>query len=131
MKYYKHTETGEVFAYETETEREQWGAPELVEMTQGEVEAHLNPPPPLPVVPEQVSRVQGKSVLITEGLWSDVLDFVEAMTDPTDKALAEVALNDTTYWRRDSPTMQAIATALGITSEQLDDLFIRASKISL
>ena len=45
MKYYRHTETGEVFAYETEAERGQWGAPELVEMTMGEVEAHLIPQP--------------------------------------------------------------------------------------
>lgn len=44
MKYYKNTETGEVYAYETEEERQEWGAPELVEMTPAEVDAHLNPP---------------------------------------------------------------------------------------
>lgn len=44
MKYYKHPETGEVFAYETEQERQEWGAPELVEMTPEEIDAHLNPP---------------------------------------------------------------------------------------
>lgn len=46
MKYYKHPETGEVFAYETEAERQQWGAPELVEMTPEEIDAHLHPPIP-------------------------------------------------------------------------------------
>ena len=45
MKYYKHPETGEVFAYENEQERQEWGAPELVEMTPEEIDAHLNPPP--------------------------------------------------------------------------------------
>ena len=44
MKYYKNLK-GEVYAYETEAEREQWGAPDLVEMTEAEVEAHLNPQP--------------------------------------------------------------------------------------
>lgn len=44
MKYYRHNETGEVYAYESEQERQEWGAPELVEMTQAEIEAHLNPP---------------------------------------------------------------------------------------
>ena len=44
MIYYKN-KTGEVFAYETEEERQEWGASELVEMTEAEVEAHLNPQP--------------------------------------------------------------------------------------
>lgn len=45
MKHYKNPTTGEVFAYETEEERLQWGAEDLVAMTAAEVEAHLNPQP--------------------------------------------------------------------------------------
>lgn len=45
MKHFKHPTTGEVFAYETEAERDAFGAPELVAMTAAEVEAHLNPIP--------------------------------------------------------------------------------------
>lgn len=130
MKYYKNLK-GKVYAYETAVERQKWGAPDLVEMTETEVELHLNPPPPPPSVPEQVSRAQGKAMLITAGLWPDVLAYVEAMTDPTEKAMAEVALNDTTHWQRDSPTMQAMSTALGMASKQLDELFIQASQIKL
>lgn len=55
MKHYKHNETGEVFAYDSEQERQEWGAPELVEMTPEEVEAHLNPPP----APLTLEQVQG------------------------------------------------------------------------
>lgn len=44
MIYFKHPETGEVFAYETEQDRQEWGAQELVEMTPDEVDAHLSPP---------------------------------------------------------------------------------------
>ena len=130
MKYYKNVK-GKVYAYETEEERQIWGAPDLVAMTETEVESHLNPPTPPPPVPEQVSRAQGKAALITVGLWLDAMAYVEAMSDPTEKAMAEVALNDTTHWRRDSPTMQAMSTALGLTSEQLDGLFIQASQIEL
>lgn len=43
MKYFK-SKSGEVFAYESEAERNEWGAPELVEMTPEEIDAHLNPP---------------------------------------------------------------------------------------
>ena len=42
MIYFKN-ETGEVFAYETQGERDQYGAPDLVAMTPGEVAAHLYP----------------------------------------------------------------------------------------
>jgi len=49
MKYYKHPETGEVFAYEAEQDRQEWGAPELVEMTPEEIDAHLHPPIPADV----------------------------------------------------------------------------------
>lgn len=52
MKYYKNPETGEVYAYESEEDRQEWGAPELVEMTPAEVDAHLNPPPVPPTADE-------------------------------------------------------------------------------
>lgn len=130
MKYYKHTETGEVYAYETEEERQEWGAPELVEMSPAEVDAHLNPPVQ-PYVPQQVTRAQGKAALIQASLWQAVLDYVDGITDPTEKALADVALNDTTHWQRTSPFLNEAAAALGLTNEQLDDLFRQAAEIQL
>lgn len=45
MRYYKNPEAT-VYAYETEAERNQWGAPDLIEMTPAEIAAHLNPSPP-------------------------------------------------------------------------------------
>lgn len=50
MRYYRNP-NGEVYAYETEAERQEWGAPDLVEMTPEEVDAHLNPVP----TPEQLA----------------------------------------------------------------------------
>lgn len=81
--------------------------------------------------PQQVSRAQGKAALIQAGLWQSVLDYVASIEDATQKAIAEVALNDTTYWQRTSPFLNAAATAIGLTQEQLDDLFIAASEIEL
>ena len=62
MKYYKNTETGEVFAYESEQERQEWGAPELVEMTPEEVEAHLNPPP-VSLTLEQIQELRRRAYI--------------------------------------------------------------------
>lgn len=48
MVYYKDTLNGEVYAYESEEERNVWGPPGLVKMTDEEVSAHLggNTTPP-------------------------------------------------------------------------------------
>lgn len=87
--------------------------------------------PPAQPVPQQVTRAQGKAVLIQMGLWQAVLDFVAAIQDPTQRALAEVALHDTQYWQRSSPFLNTAAAALGITQEQMDDLFVAASQVVL
>ena len=92
-------------------------------------------PEPAPVqtsgVPQSVSRAQGKLALIQAGLWPAAVAFVEGITDPVQKAYAEVALNDTQEWRRDSPFLAAAAAALSLSDEQLDALFIAAAAVTL
>lgn len=82
-------------------------------------------------VPLSVSRAQGKAALIQAGLWDDVLAFVTAIPDATDRALAEVALHDTTTWQRSSPFLNAAAVALGMDGAALDALFVTAEGIEL
>ena len=82
-------------------------------------------------VPQQVTNAQGTAVLIQMGLWPQVLAYVAAIEDPAQKALAEVALNKTTHWQRNSPFLNQAADALGLTPEQMDDLFRNASQIEL
>lgn len=91
----------------------------------------IDPPPAPPYIPQQVTRAQGKMALIAAGIWDDVLDYVNGMESPVDKAMAEVALNDTNNWRRDSPFLTQAASEIGLTSEQLDDLFQQASLIDI
>lgn len=97
-----------------------------------EVEATYVPPAPEPVyVPQQITRAQGKAALIMQGHWQEVLDYVASIQDPTQRALAEVALHDTLTWERSSPFLNAAAAGLGMTDEQLDALFIRAAGVAL
>ncbi|WP_225784659.1 hypothetical protein [Xenophilus sp. Marseille-Q4582] len=93
----------------------------------------VRPPQPEaePVVPESVTRAQGKAALVQAGLWAGVLAYVAGIADPTQQALAEIALHDTLEWRRDSPFLAAAAAGLGLTSAQLDALFISAVEIVL
>ena len=92
-------------------------------------------PEPAPVqasgVPQSVSRAQGKLALIGAGLWPAAIAFVDGITDPAQKAYAEVALNDTQEWRRDSPFLASASAALDLSEEQLDTLFITAGGLQL
>lgn len=44
MKYYKNPLNGEVFAYKSDGSQDNYISPELVQMTQAEIDAHLKPP---------------------------------------------------------------------------------------
>lgn len=73
--------------------------------------------------PQVVSRFQARAALHLAGL----LDQVEAlMSDPQTDKLARLAWSDAIEFRRDSPTLVAMAAALSLTDEQLDQLFITA-----
>ncbi|MBV7541027.1 hypothetical protein [Acidovorax sp. sic0104] len=82
-------------------------------------------------VPRTVSRAQGKAALIQSDLWDDVLAFVAGIDDPKERAIAEVALNDTTEWQRSSPFLNAAAAHLGMDKDALDALFVLAGEIQL
>ncbi len=97
----------------------------------GPVAEYVAPPPAPPVVPQQVTRAQGKVVLIQMGLWPQVQAYVAAIEDPMQRAVAEVAVYETLHWQRSSPFLNQAATALGITQEQMDELFIQASQVML
>ena len=80
----------------------------------------LAAPPP----PQVVSRFQARAALHLAGL----LTTVEAlMAAPETDMLARLAWADATEFRRDSPTLVAMAAALSLTDEQLDQLFITAA----
>lgn len=100
-------------------------------MYDGEGFAQPEPVEPEPYVPQQVTRAQGKAALVNAGYWNAILDYISNIGDETQKNLTEIALNDTSHWRRDSPSLVSCANALGLTEEDIDNLFIAAEKIKL
>lgn len=78
-----------------------------------------------------VSRAQGKIALMQAGLWDDVTAAVDAIADPTEKLVAEVALHEAVSWQRGSPTMQMLAGKLQLSEQQMDDLFAAAQEVNL
>ena len=89
------------------------------------------PPEPEPqepepdTVPQIVSRFQARAALHLAGL----LDQVEALIADADP-IAQIAWQDAVEFRRDSPTINGLAAQIGMTQEQLDDLFRAAAGIT-
>ncbi len=84
------------------------------------------PPAPEPMpVPEQVSRFQAMAALSAAGL----LASAEAAVT-TAGGLTLLAWDEALYFRRDSAVIAAMAAALELTTEQVDDLFRAAAIIA-
>lgn len=85
------------------------------------------PQDPPSAVPEKVSRLQARLALLGAGLLQMVEDHISASGDP----VLQMAWAEATEWRRDSPTIAAIAAALSLSEDQVDDLFIAAGAITV
>jgi hypothetical protein len=82
------------------------------------------PPPP---VPQQVTPYQARVALLQAGL----LDTVNAlMASEETPAAAKIAWEYATYIERTSPFIQALAPALGLTEQQIDNLFLAAYQVA-
>lgn len=79
-------------------------------------------------IPQVVSKLQGKAALLQAGLLEQVKVI---MADPATDPLAVLAWTDGDTFRRDSPALMAIAQKLNFTNEQLDQLFVAASAITI
>lgn len=82
-------------------------------------------PPPAPVIPQIVSRMQAKMALSNAGLLAGVESAVAAGT-----AATQIYWSDAPEFHRDHPVLLALATELGLSSGQVDALFTAASAIS-
>ena len=93
--------------------------------------------PPEPVVPQEVARWQAKLVLMrTQGanganLWDELMTLRVAMADSENAVLLDAALLEVLNWRRTSPTVEWAAQQLGLSSAQVDELFIAAAVLEL
>ena len=78
---------------------------------------------PVPV-PQIISRFQAKAVL----LQMELLDDVETLMTSA-SPIVKLAWENAIEFNRQSPSLLAMSSALGLSSEQLDALFIEASKV--
>lgn len=124
--YFKNS-NNEVFAYETLEERNKFGASDLVQMTEEETQAHLNPVTPV-IVPSKVTMRQARLALLQADLLDQVETLLQSMEGPEGQA-ARIEWDYSSEVNRYKPFVQSLGSQLGLTDEELDQLFITASQI--
>ncbi len=67
-----------------------------------------------------ISPFQARAALARAGLLAQVRQLINGKNQDSDEALA---WQHAGYFRRDSPTILAMAAEMGLTESQLDDLF--------
>lgn len=82
-------------------------------------------PEPVPMV---ISRRQARQQLIMSGLIGLVDPVIDAIEDETDRLLVRSFWDDSQEFIRDHPQLIDFGYKLGLTDQQIDDLFIAASK---
>lgn len=90
----------------------------------------LPPEPPEPVqVPAKVTRRQARQALLLAGKLDLVQPAIDAMTDPTQKALAQIEWDDSQDFERNRPLLISLAAAIGLGEPELDALFLQAAQL--
>ena len=87
-------------------------------------EPYVAPPPPIPAT---VTRFQALAVLAAGGYLPTIRTYIATLDQNN---VQRLAWENATDWERSSPTLNALATMLGLTDAQVDDLFVAASQVS-
>lgn len=121
MKYFK--KNGEVFAFEADGSQDELITEAFVAMTAEEIAAHVNPPVGTPQV---ITALQGLLAIDQAGLSAS---YDAWANDPARTFAQRAFLNKAQTWKRDDATLNAAATALGLTPAQVDSMFVMAATL--
>jgi len=87
-------------------------------------EPYVAPPPP---IPSTVTRFQALAVLAAGGYLPTIKTYIATLGEDN---ITRLAWENATDWERTSPTLNALATMLNLTSAEVDALFVAASQVS-
>jgi hypothetical protein len=93
----------------------------------------LPPPPPSPSVingiPQMVSRRQARQALIQAGKFDLVQPAIDSIPNATQRAMMQSEWDDSLTFQRSRPALIQMGLAIGLTSTDLDNLFILAATL--
>lgn len=82
-----------------------------------------------PQVPQSVTRRQARQALLIAGHLSSVQPAIDAIQDALQRGMVQIEWDDSQTFERQRPTLIALATAIGMDSEAIDNLFIQAAQL--
>ena len=80
-------------------------------------------------VPQSVTRRQARQALLLAGLLDNVQPAIDSIADPVQRSMAQIEWDDSQQFERKRPLLIALAAALGLGEEALDNLFIQAAQL--
>lgn len=83
------------------------------------------PPISKPPAPETITKYQAKMILLQYGLYDQVDEFVR---NSTDSAL-KISWYDAVNFHRNNSFVNSLAIQFGLSSDQIDEMFILAERI--
>ena len=86
-------------------------------------------PPPPPPIPTSVTMRQARLALLQLGLLDDVEAAIASIPDEVQRRAAQIEWEYASTVERDSQWVQNLAGALGLSGEQLDQLFHLAATL--
>lgn len=94
----------------------------------GDIQPYVEPEPLPPVIPTVVTMRQARLALLQAGVLPLVESAIAAMESPAKEA-AKIEWEYSQEVQREKPFVQLLSASLGLTSEQLDNLFMLASTL--
>ena len=82
-----------------------------------------------PAIPASVTRRQARQALLLAGLLASVQPAIDAIADATERGLMQIWWDDSLDFERSNSALITMATALGLDSAGIDDLFILAATL--
>lgn len=89
----------------------------------------INPTLMALAVPQVVTRRQARQALLLAGRLQDVQPAIDAIADPVQRSMVQIEWDDSQEFQRTRPTLIALATAIGMTAQDLDNLFTQAAQL--
>lgn len=83
----------------------------------------------IPKVPEKVNRRQARQALFLAGKLEEIEAALAAIPDPIMRGMAIIEWEDSLEFERSRPLVVSIGTAIGMTEEDINQLFIQAGKL--
>lgn len=89
----------------------------------------INPAMLAQSVPQVVTRRQARQALLLAGRLQDVQPAIDAIADPVQRSMVQIEWDDSQEFQRTRATLIALATAIGMTEADLDNLFTQAAQL--